>query len=65
MKHFVIDNELDDPMYHEGYKRGYSECWETNVVFRKQKPVPIMNKTAKVRSVGTNLRRQAIIHIIK
>lgn len=65
MKHFVIDTELDDPMYSEGYKRAYSECWETNVVFRKQKPVPIMNKTAKVRSVGTNLRRQAIIHIIK
>lgn len=65
MKHFVIDSDLDDPMYSEGYKRTYSECWETNLVFRKQKPVSIMNRTAKVRTVGTNLRRQAITHIIK
>ncbi|XP_063698698.1 sodium leak channel NALCN isoform X3 [Culicoides brevitarsis] len=64
MKHFVLDTDLDDPLYAEGYKRGYSECWETNVVFRKQKPVQIMNRTAKLRSVSTNLRRQAIMHII-
>lgn len=63
MKHFVIDTDLDD--YNEGYKRTYTESWETNVLFRKPKPVPIMNRTAKVRTVSTNLRRQAITAIIK
>lgn len=65
MKHFVIDTDLDDPMYSEGYKRTYAESWESNVLYRKPKPVPIMNRTAKVRNVGTNLRRQAIMSIIK
>ena len=65
MKHFVLDTDLDDPIYTDGYRRAYSESWETNVVYRKQKPVHIMTKTAKVRSVGNNLRRQAIVHIIK
>ncbi|KAJ6641408.1 Sodium leak channel NALCN [Pseudolycoriella hygida] len=63
MKQFVIELENDDPMAMES-KRPISECWESNVTFRKQKPVRIMNKTSKVRSVGCSLRKSAITHII-
>jgi sodium leak channel non-selective protein len=66
MKQFVIDLDPEDPSFVDGgCKRPMSECWESNVVFRKQKPVRIMNKTAKVRSVGCSLRKLAITHIIK
>ncbi|XP_011187772.2 sodium leak channel NALCN isoform X5 [Zeugodacus cucurbitae] len=65
MKHFVIELETDDPSIVENCKRPMSECWESNVVFRKQKPVRIMNKTPKVRSAGSSLRKLAITHIIK
>lgn len=65
MKQFVIELESDDPLAMESSKRPISECWESNVVFRKQKPVRIMNKTSKVRSVGCSLRKSAITHIIK
>ncbi|XP_039441720.1 sodium leak channel NALCN isoform X1 [Culex pipiens pallens] len=64
MKQFVIDMEPEDPSYCEGYKRPMSECWESKVVYRKQKPVNVMNKTAKVRCVGSSLRKLAITHII-
>ncbi|XP_067640360.1 sodium leak channel NALCN isoform X2 [Eurosta solidaginis] len=64
MKHFVIELETDDPSIVENCKRPMSECWESNVVFRKQKPVRIMNKTPKVRSAGSSLRKLAITHII-
>ncbi|XP_055373903.1 sodium leak channel NALCN isoform X2 [Condylostylus longicornis] len=65
MKQFVIEMETDDPtLITEGGRRTMSECWESNVVFRKQKPVRIMNKTPKVRSAGSSLRKLAITHII-
>ncbi|XP_062711996.1 sodium leak channel NALCN isoform X2 [Aedes albopictus] len=64
MKQFVIDMDPEDPAFVEGYKRPVSECWESKVVYRKQKPVNVMNKTAKVRSVGSSLRKMAITHII-
>ncbi|KAI9590564.1 hypothetical protein GQX74_008731 [Glossina fuscipes] len=63
MKQFVMELEIDDPSM-ESCKRPMSECWESNEVFRKQKPVRIMNKTAKVRSAGSRLRKLAITHII-
>ncbi|KRK06285.1 sodium leak channel non-selective protein isoform X2 [Drosophila yakuba] len=63
MKHFVIELETEDSLV-ENCKRPMSECWESNVVFRKQKPVRIMNKTAKVRAAGSSLRKLAITHII-
>ena len=65
MKQFVTELEVEDPSLIEGCKRPISECWESNIVFRKQKPVRIMNKTPKVRSVGSSLRKLAITHIIK
>ncbi|XP_075155778.1 sodium leak channel non-selective protein na isoform X2 [Haematobia irritans] len=63
MKQFVIELETDDPSM-ESCKRPMSEYWESKMVFRKQKPVRIMNKTAKVRSAGSSLRKLAITHII-
>lgn len=67
MKQFVvIEADVDDPsMIDMGIDVHHiSECWEANVVFRKQKPVRIMNKTPKVRTVGSSLRKLAITHII-
>lgn len=63
MKNFVVMGlNGDDPDM--GIDMHISECWETNVVFRKQKPVRTMNKMPKVRAVGTSLRKLAITHII-
>lgn len=65
MKQFVIEMEPGDPSFSEGYKRPISEIWESNVMFRKQKPIRIINRTSKVRSVGSSLKQSAITHIIK
>ncbi|XP_031638611.1 sodium leak channel non-selective protein [Contarinia nasturtii] len=65
MKNFVVmGSNVDDPSMDMGMDMHISECWETNVVFRKQKPVRTMNKMPKVRTVGTSLRKLAITHII-
>lgn len=66
MKQFVvIDSDMDDSTLDMGMDiHQMPECWETNVVFRKQKPIRIMNKTPKVRTVGSSLRKLAITHII-
>lgn len=63
MKNFVIDMEQDE--FSEGYsKKPVSEVWEANVAFRKQKPMRLMTRTLKVRSIGPNLKKSAITHII-
>lgn len=67
MKQFVvIESDVDDPSLQDMGMDVHqiSDCWEANVVFRKQKPVRIMNKTPKVRTVGSSLRKLAITHII-
>lgn len=65
MKQFVVmESDVDDPSDMGMEMHHTSECWETNVVFRKQKPVRTMSKTPKVRSVGSSLRKLAINHII-
>lgn len=62
MKNFVIEMEHDE--FSEGYKRPVSEPWESNVAFRKQKPMRLMTRTLKVRSIAGNLKKSAIVHII-
>ena len=62
MKNFVIEMEQDE--FSEGYRRPVSEPWESNVAFRKQKPMRLMTRTLKVRSTGGPLKKSAIIHII-
>lgn len=62
MKNFVIDMELDE--FSEGYKKPVSEVWESNMVFRKQKPMRLMTRTLKVRTIGPTLKKSAIVHII-
>lgn len=66
MKQFVVmETDVDDPSMDIGMDmHQISDCWETNVVFRKQKPVRTMSKTPKVRTVGSSLRKLAITHII-
>lgn len=62
MKNFVIEMEHDE--FSEGYRRPVSEPWESNVAFRKQKPMRLMTRTLKVRIIGGTLKKSAIIHII-
>lgn len=65
MKQFVVmETDVDDPSELGMDMQQMPEAWETNVVFRKQKPVRTMNKTPKVRTVGSSLRKLAITHII-
>ncbi|KAL7048988.1 hypothetical protein ACKWTF_003558 [Chironomus riparius] len=62
MKNFVIDMEQDE--FSEGYKKPVSEVWESHIGFRKQRPLRLMSRTLKVRSIGPNLKKSAITHII-
>lgn len=64
MKQFVIELDTDDPALLD-YKRLTPEYWESKVAFKKRKPVRIMNKTPKLRFLGSSLRKLAITHIIK
>lgn len=64
MKQFVLDLDVEDPIL-EGYKRPTTEYWESSVVFKKRPPVRLIIKTLKVRSLGRELRKLAISHIIK
>ncbi|XP_053680728.1 sodium leak channel NALCN [Anopheles nili] len=61
MKQFVLEMEPEDL---EGYQRPMPECWDSRIAYKKHRPINVMNKTAKVCMVGSDLRKLAITHII-
>lgn len=64
MRQFVYEMEDDDNS--EGaLKKISEEIFDSKIVYRKQKPVKILNDLPKVRTVSTKLRKSAISHIIK
>lgn len=64
MRQFVYEME-DDDNGESGLKKISEEIFDSKVVYRKQKPVKILNNLRKVRTVSTKLRKSAICHIIK
>ncbi|EFN65909.1 Sodium leak channel non-selective protein [Camponotus floridanus] len=60
MRQFVIEVEDEE---NEIAKR-INETFDSKIVYRKQRPVKILNNPPKVRSVVTNLKKAAVIYII-
>lgn len=63
MRQFVYEVEDEDSI--DGVCKRVSETWDSKMVYRKQKPVKLLNDTPKVRTISTALRKAAITHIIK
>lgn len=61
MRQFVYEVEDDE---NEGIKR-ISETFDSKMVYRKQRPVQILNKPPKVRTVETSFKKAAVTYIIK
>lgn len=61
MRQFVYEVEDEE---NEGTKK-ISEAFDSKMVYRKQRPVKILNDPPKVRNVVTTLKKAAVTYIIK
>lgn len=61
MRQFVFEMETEE---NEGVKK-INETFDSKMIYRKQRPVKILNNPPKVRNVVTNLKKAAVIYIIK
>lgn len=61
MRQFVFEMETEE---NEGVKK-INETFDSKMIYRKQRPVKILNNPPKVRNVVTSLKKAAIIYIIK
>lgn len=65
MRQFVYETE-DDENSETGIKRlTAEEMFDSKIVYRKQRPLNIMNKLPKVRSVNIKLKKTTVSHIIR
>ncbi|XP_046820386.1 sodium leak channel non-selective protein isoform X1 [Vespa crabro] len=60
MRQFVLEVEDDE---NEGAKK-INETFDSKIIYRKQRPVKILNNPPKVRNVVTSLKKAAVIYII-
>lgn len=63
MRQFVYETE-DDENSEIGLKK-IEEVFDSKIVYRKQKPLKILNDLTKVRVVNNKLKKTSISHIIK
>lgn len=63
MRQFVYETE-DDENSEAGIKK-VEEVFDSKIIYRKQKPLKILNDLPKVRAVNTKLKKTSISHIIK
>lgn len=61
MRQFVFEMENDE---NETVKK-INETFDSKVIYRKQRPVKILNNPPKVRNVVINLKKAAVSYIIK
>lgn len=61
MRQFVFEMENEE---NEGAKK-VNETFDSKMIYRKQRPVKILNNPPKVRNVVTNLKKAAVNYIIK
>lgn len=61
MRQFLFETENEE---NEGVKK-INETFDSKVIYRKQRPVKILNNPPKVRSVVINLKKAAISYIIR
>lgn len=63
MRQFVYETEDDENS--ESCLKKPQECIDTKIVYRKQKPLKILNDLTKVRVVNNKLKKTSIQHIIR
>lgn len=61
MRQFVFEMENEE---NEGVKK-INETFDSKMIYKKQRPVKILNNPPKVRNVVTSLKKAAVIYIIK
>lgn len=64
MRQFVYETE-DDENSEGGIKKLCEEVFDTKVIYRKQKPLKILNNLTKVRVVNLKLKKTAVAQIVK
>lgn len=65
MRQFVYETE-DEENTETGIKRlTADEMFDSKIVYRKQRPLNILNKLPKVRTVNIKLKRTTVCHIIR
>ncbi|KAK9759203.1 Ion transport protein [Popillia japonica] len=64
MRQFVYETE-DDENSENSVKKISEEVFDSKIIYRKQKPLKILNNLPKVRVVNSKLKRASIAHIIK
>lgn len=60
MRQFVFEMENEE---NEGVKK-INETFDSKMIYKKQRPVKILNNPPKVRNVVTSLKKAAVIYII-
>ncbi|XP_023021091.2 sodium leak channel non-selective protein na isoform X2 [Leptinotarsa decemlineata] len=63
MRQFVSETE-DDENSEGGIKKISEEVFDSKIIYRKQKPLKILNNLPKVRVVNLKLKKTAVAHII-
>nr|XP_023021091.1 sodium leak channel non-selective protein isoform X2 [Leptinotarsa decemlineata] len=63
MRQFVSETE-DDDNSEGGIKKISEEVFDSKIIYRKQKPLKILNNLPKVRVVNLKLKKTAVAHII-
>lgn len=64
MRQFVYETE-DDETSEGGVKKISEEVFNSKIIYRKQKPLKVLNNLAKVRVVNSKLKKASVTHIIK
>lgn len=64
MRQFVYETE-DDETSEGGVKKINEEVFNSKIIYKKQKPLKVLNNLPKVRVVNSKLKRASVAHIIK
>lgn len=64
MRQFVYETE-DDEGSEGGIKKLNEEIFDSKIIYRKQKPIRVLNTLPKVRMVNSKLKKISVAHIIK
>ncbi|KAJ3664869.1 hypothetical protein Zmor_000408 [Zophobas morio] len=64
MRQFVYETE-DDENSESGIKKLNEELFDTKIIYRKQKPLKVLNTLPKVRVENTKLKKTSVSYIIK
>lgn len=65
MRQFVYETEDDENSESAGLKKISEEIFDSKIIYRKQKPLKVLNNLKKVRVENIKLKKTSVAHIIK